>query len=317
MIKANEMEVLKSFLIESRELHFIAKTFRVDKEKVKAILSKYDLGSGLKGLLKEIYKDDFPKMELELENISNNQSSILVDIKVLKYFLVYGFSKRGICRLIKELEDASGKKAQVITDKYELNKSHRGILFLHTKNQFERIIGEIIKEGRADCEKLFLNTERFSYKYKGLKLVKDNNCKNDFYNVLNGELRNLIQSVFKDIKSDIKSCQYKGCMVTDLHSSHANEKGQSRPDLFKKSVNEYLKKTGQENEIDLEEVIITFLKKHQNCESNSVGKKRYPPVTFLCSKHHDEYGDLFIKDKSGYQIKNKTMYDLFIDQLNF
>lgn len=70
------------------------------------------------------------------------------------------------------------------------------------------------------------------------------------------------------------------------------------------------------------EVINNFLKKHQNCESNAVGQKRYPPVTFLCTKHHDEYEALFEKKKDKKLgsivcvVKDRTKYNAFIDSLN-
>lgn len=313
-----EREILNSFLIESMSPSKIIKRFGIDGKSFDSVLTKYGISRNYQGLLKEFYSSKSPINEVKLDKI---MSESLTEIKALKYFLVYGFSKRAICRLIKELKDVSGNKAQRITEKYSLDKTHRGILFLHTRTQFEKIIAKIIMDGKADPATLVLNLDRFTSKYQGLKLIRDN-CSKKFYNALDGELRNIIQSIYRDLKTDVKTCQYTGCNNNKLQSSHANDMGKTRPELFEKSVEEYILKTGDENSIDIQEVINNFLKKHQNCVSNAVGKKRYPPVTFLCSKHHNEYEALFDKRKNKklgsivYDIKDRAKYDAFINELN-
>jgi hypothetical protein len=314
LVNGSERTILSMFLVENKTENRIAKELSYSCGEVLDILGKYSLTKYHRGILNDKYKSELKSIQKELDSIlDRNKKNSIVEYRALVYFLVYGFSKRGVCRLVPELIDASGNKFQAITKKYKLDKIHKGVLFLHTPKEFEGIIREIIVNKIADKSKLKLNITKYTNKYKGLSIVR-NNKNIDFYNVVDGELRNLIQRVYKGIKKHIGFCQYKSCRNNRLQTSHANVKGKRRPDIFKKSVNEYMNKSKQDNKIDLEEAIYKFLERHQNRDGNTVGVKRYPPVTFLCSDHHMEYENLFDKDGN---IVNRCKHDDFIDNLEF
>ncbi|PFM11656.1 hypothetical protein COJ40_08840 [Bacillus cereus] len=310
----DDRKILEMFLVKNKPVTSIAKFFSVDTLVIKDVLKRFHLTNGVRGILEEKYKSDSSKIQTELDSIVNQtKENIMVDYRAITYFLVYGFSKRGVYKFVPEITDPSGTNFQKKVKKYGLNETYKGILFLHTTSDFEEIIREIIVKQTPDKSKLVLNLERYTSKYRGIKLEREDDEVN-LHNAVDGELRNLIQLAYKSIREHIGFCQYRSCKTKKLQTSHANLNGKQRPHLFKASVNEHFKDTDQDKVIDLEIVITKFLKKHQNCDGNTIGVNHYPPVTFLCRKHHIEYDALFTKEGN---IKNEKIHDAFIKKLEF
>lgn len=310
----DDRRILEMFLVKNKPVTSIAKFFSVDTLVIKDVLKRFHLTNGVRGILEEKYKSDSSKIQTELDSIVNRtRENIIVDYRTITYFLVYGFSERGVYKFVPEIVGPSSTNFQKIVKKYGLNETYKGILFLHTTRDFEKIIREIIVKQTPDKSKLILNVEKYASKYHGIKLEREHD-KINLHNALDGVLRNLIQLVYKSIRKHIGFCQYKDCKTTKLQTSHANVKGKQRPGLFQTSVDEYFKETNQDKVINLEDVITKFLKKHQNCDENTIGEKSYPPVTFLCHEHHREYEVLFTKEGA---IKDNKIHDAFIENLEF
>lgn len=308
----NTKEILRNFLYEGKSDLEILGEFNLKEGELKDLLFKFKLTTDHQGILAKL-EDDALFLELTLNKIVAEKKSIISEYNALKFFLVYGLSKRGICRVVNGLTDLSGKKAQTITNRYGLLNIHRGILFLHTEKDSKAIIIKIMKEGGIDNQPLALNLARFTKKYSGI-IIQRQTVTDNFNVVLNGELRNLIQSVFKTLKKDLGTCQFKGCNEKHLQASHAKEKERTRPDLLLKAINEHTAYTNNPLSIDVEAVLNLFLQYHRNCEENAVGVKKYPPVLFLCEDHHREYEVLF--DVAN-KIKEKRVYNDFISNIIF
>lgn len=302
-------KVLRSLLVEGHNLDMIAKNNAITKDEVIKILDEYSISQSNRGLLAELYKENTELINKNINAIIQriSKNNIIIHYRVLKLFLVHGYSKRGICRMVKEIKDESGCKSQRITNKYNLTNNHRGCLFLHTKKEYESIIRSILINKSINEDKLKVKFDRFTEKYRGLiiHLVTGGSIDN-LHNVLNGELRNLIQRAFKPLKLDIGICQYDGCgCKKNIENAHSGEKGQSRPEIFKTCIDELEDKS----EINVEEIMKSFLIKHQN---NSDRRKKLPPILYLCKEHHLEYDRLSKENKKEKDIK---AYNEFINHL--
>lgn len=115
-----------------------------------------------------------------------------------------------------------------------------------------------------------------------------------FYNLLNGELRNIILYYFKNNRLNSK-CQIKGCKETNqLHSAHLID---DRPAIFIREAAKF--KTKHINGyyiFDVYHLILAFLFAHSKKNS----------VCFLCSKHHREF-HIAEKNKNKLSIFKKRI----------
>lgn len=299
-------KVLKDLLVSGYTITKISQLNSIQKSEVKKILDNYNVIEKNKGILKEIYNDDTDQINKNIESVLNKRptSNITVQYRALKLFLVHGYSKRSICRMIEEIpgDGNNGNSAQkIINKKYKLKEEHRGCLFLHKKDEFESIIKKILL-GKDLCKKdMKINYGRFTKKYKGTYIKLDKNYEVDnLHNVLNGELRNLIQQVFNPLKKDIGMCQY--CKSKDnIENAHACGKGESRPDIFKKCV----KELNKDDYISIEDLMKMFLEKHKNHEGR---RTKIPPMLYLCREHHLQY------DKLAENL-DSDKYKEFVDKL--
>lgn len=318
-----DKDLISELLVQGKTVKNISEKYGLDKNKVINILKKYSVSESNKGLLLKKYKNDNKSIERDIMELMGFKyiKNIIVEYRVLKLFLVHGYSEEGICRLINEIDDPSGSKSQKIIKKYEIDTKYRGVLFLHTVRDFENIIQDIIVKGKPDESKLLLNYERFTGKYRnleisineGTEIVENKDSKiNKIYNALDGNLRNLIQNVFNPLKKDIGCCQYRGCSTKKIiQNSHSLENGGSRPEIFKKCVEEYFERNKQYEKINVEEVLNMFLKEHQNCNDY---RNKIPPITYLCSTHHKEYENYFKHHKLIHKEDHKD-HDKFISNL--
>lgn len=305
--------ILREFLIQGNSISIIVNKYRnkyhLTKNEVINILDKYNIKLSNKMLLRQVFKKDEEMINKNIKSIMDRVAgnNIIIDYRVLKLFLVHGYSKRSMCRMINEIKDISGSKAQRITNKYNLLTKYRGCLFLHSKKSYENIIRNILINKSVNEDELHINFDRFTKKYRGIIIHIDNKIYvENIYNTLNGELRNLIQNAFKDLKEDIGICQFKGCECkTNIQSAHSCEKGKSRPDIFKKCIEELEDK----NNINVEAIIKNFLMKHHN---HTHRRKKVPPILYLCEKHHKQY-DRLSKNKN--LEENGMNYEKFIKNL--
>lgn len=195
-----------------------------------------------------------------------------LDKSILYDYLRNNLSTRQLCKKYPEIEDKTGFRSHYILKEYGLKKEDRGKLFLFRKNEAVKTITRIMQKGRGELDYL-KETGRLD-KYRGLCVIAPDEKR--LYNLLNGELRNLIQSFFRERKRQYGVCQYSNCRNTDLDTAHRHTK--SRGKLFRIAALGNKIKHTDGYVFDIFHTMTDFLNLH-----------RGNAVIFLCKKHHIRY----------------------------
>ncbi|MEW4108340.1 hypothetical protein [Bacillus thuringiensis] len=225
------------------------------------------------------------------------------DKDVLLHFLKSSFSIQQIDSLMKyeRLENKGWKSSEVIK-KYLLQTDDTGKLYLYTQKQCKEMIKEIMKKPYSVCiDKLITLTNPGSIeKYKGTYVLASS--AQAFYDVFNGEARNIIQNFFKSRKKLIGVCQLGNCNEREkLETAHLEK---DRKAIFIESAEiSMVEKEGDLIKFDVYKTMRTYLLKHH--DENS--------VRFLCKNHHTELDRLKKQsDKKTLKIFKK----LIINDMN-
>ncbi|MFC1789650.1 hypothetical protein ACFLYY_01590 [Patescibacteria group bacterium] len=213
-----------------------------------------------------------------MKNDKELEKNILFD------YLRNNLSTRKLCKKYPEIKDSTGFKSHDILKKFKLWKEDKGRLFLFTKKEALYKIERIFKNGR-DVLDLMVEPKNFR-KYKHLYVIAKN--EDSLYSLMNGELRNLIQSFFKERKKQYGICQYKDCKNKNLDVAHHHKR--DRKKLLRIVASKNKIKDGNYYKFDIYKIIINFLNLHKN-----------NTVMFLCKKHHKLYD--YSTNKSGF-LKN-------------
>lgn len=201
--------------------------------------------------------------------------------KVLFDYLRNNLSTRKICKKYHEINDPTGFKSHDILKKFNLKKEDKWKLFLFTKKEALYKIERIFKKERGILD-IVAEPKNLS-KYKDLYVIAKN--KDSLYHIVNGELRNLVQSFFRERKSQYAICQYRNCKNKNLDVVHHHKR--NRKKLFWLAASKHRIKKGDYYKFDIYQIVINFLNLH-----------KHNAVMFLCKKHHKKY----------YQSKNKSEF---------
>jgi len=204
---------------------------------------------------------------------------------VLLGFLKNSLSTRELDKLLGyNKKKTKGWKSFEILKKYNLKNEDKGKLFLYSNSQSLKIIKELKK---YNLNQLIREPPKIVQKYSNSKILAKS--EEDFYKVIGGETRNIIQSFFSPLKKIVGHCQYKGCNNKDLDTVHLKL---DRPKIFKNSAKELAIKRKEYFEYPIMKTMIKFLKFHQN----------KGVICFLCKKHHLELHRL--EKKGGKELTN-------------
>jgi len=208
-----------------------------------------------------------------------------LESKVLFDYIRNNLSTRKICKKYYEINDSTGFKSHNILKKFKLKKEDKGKLFLFSKKEALKKIEKIIEKDTSVLNNI---GEPIKFKkYKNIYVLAKN--EESLYWLMNGELRNLIQSFFKERKKQYAICQYKRCENNNFDVAHSHKR--DRKKLFKIAATKNKTKERDYYKFDIYQTIIDFLNLHQN-----------NAVFFLCKKHHNMY------DSSG--NKNEFMKNI-------
>jgi hypothetical protein len=203
-----------------------------------------------------------------------------------EYLIVYDYLKnnltfRALCAKYSKIRDNIGFRSwDIINKKYCLKKEDRGILFSFSKSEVKKIVNMIIKTKNREV----LENIRYPKKienYGDSYIVAPS--EKDAYQILNGELRNLVQFVFFSYKGEQKYCQYKNCRNTNLEVAHHHTRG--RKDLFLRIARKHKFRVDRSHfKFDVREIMLEFINSHVISHKHD--------VLFLCKKHHTQYDSL-------------------------
>ena len=192
--------------------------------------------------------------------------------KVLFDYLRNGLSTRQLCRKYPEIRDPTGFRSHYILKKFKLKKGDKGSLFLFSSREAFRAIKEVISKGRSILD--FLEEPKRFKKYRETFVIAKN--EEALYFLVNGEVRNLVQSFFRGRKKQYGICQYIGFSSKTIETAHNHKRGRKK--LFKIAASRNRTKKGPVFLFNMHGAIIDFLKLHKK-----------GVVIFLCKKHHREY----------------------------
>lgn len=212
---------------------------------------------------------------------------------VLINFLKTGLSTRELDNLIGyDKIKTKGWKSFEILKKYNLKNKDKGKLFLYSNSHCLKFIKKL-KEIELDSL-IQKNPPRIVKKYSNSKILAEDEIK--FYQVMNGETRNIIQGFFAPYKKIVHVCQFEGCKNKKLDTVHLNRE---RPEILKDVAKELGMKKQNYFEYPIMKVMIKFLKSHQ----------RKGSICFLCKKHHLELHRLEkISNKELKSFKKKIKF---------
>ncbi|MED4676796.1 fibronectin type III domain-containing protein [Bacillus nitratireducens] len=225
------------------------------------------------------------------------------DKDVLLHFLKSSFSTHQMDSLMKHdrLKNKGWKSSEVI-NKYLLQTDDTGKLYLYTQQQCKEMIGKIIANPHLKYidELITLTNPGSIEKYKDTYVLASS--EQAFYDVFNGEARNIIQNFFKSRKKLIGVCQLRNCNEREkLETAHLEK---DRKEIFIESAAlSIVEKEAGLIKFDVYKTMRTYLLKHQ--DENS--------VRFLCKKHHTE---LDILKKQSDKKTLKIFKKLIINDMN-
>jgi hypothetical protein len=208
------------------------------------------------------------------------ETSASLEEKIIFDYLRNNLSTRKLCKKYPEIKDPTGFRSHDILKKFNLKKEDKGKLFLFTKKEALCKIERILKNGRGILD-LAAEPENFK-KYKNLYVIAKN--EDGLYRLMNGELRNLVQSFFKERKKQYGICQYKDCKNKNLDVAHHHKR--DRKKLLRIAASKNKMENGDYYKFDIYKIIIDFLNLHKN-----------NAVMFLCKKHHRAYDHSRDKDR--------------------
>jgi len=196
-------------------------------------------------------------------------------VQVLDDYLRNNLSTRQICKNHPELNDPNGWKSHYVLKEYGLRTIHKGILFFFSKRETAKLIRNIVKTKKPNLLLKDVQPDILK-KYSGIKVLASDD--ESAYIVFNGELRNLVQRVFKSRKNEVKYCMFVKCRNTDLDTAHRHDKGRKK--IFMDVAKRSRKKKNKYFEYPVDIILADFLERHKKST-----------VLYLCKKHHREYDD--------------------------
>ena len=165
--------------------------------------------------------------------------------------------------------------------------SDKGKLFLYSERQSTQLIKELMetrKKGFID-KLVSKNPSKILKVYENTYVLASSEDK--FYNIFDGQTKNITRSFFNPQKKLIGKCQYPNCRNINLQTAHFLR---DRPKLFKEAA-----KSSREGYID---GLIKY-NVHNTMKLYLEGHNAKKAVCFLCQTHHNTLHRLEKSDPSG------------------
>jgi hypothetical protein len=186
---------------------------------------------------------------------------------------------------------------EVLREDYGVVGTDRGVLFLYTKAQVNRVITAIGKaRSRAPLDTLVPRLEHPTVlePYRGTYVLARNALA--FRRMLNGEARNAVQRFFNSRKTAVGGCQMQGCGESkSLDTVHLQR---TRTHLFIQAAKAHGRPaSGVLTRFDVYETFKDFLSAHMGLR----------PVAFLCRSHHRAMDRFRGRDPIAYRAFVRTL----------